>query len=104
MAGYNNENARTSIESLAININNGMKVIVYLDKSTVTRMVEQLEKNKGQLDHVTAMAIASSVASSVKALSDENWRELRSNPHKPNDPSYDFEELDDPRTTPTDEE
>ena len=99
MATYNNETVDVEpISSLAVNINDGMKIIVYINKSMCNRIVEQVKKNNGQLDHTTAMAIASSVAASVKYLSDENWKELRSNPHKPSDSSYDFEEDDDPRT------
>jgi len=96
---YNNENVTVEpISSLAVNINNGMKVILYIDKATCNRIVKQIEKNKGQLDHTTAMMLASSVAAAVKYLSDENWKELRSNPHKPSNDGYDFEEDDDPRT------
>ena len=93
-----------SISSLAVNINNGMKVILYIDKSTCNRIVEQLEKNNGKLNHTTAMALASSVASSVKSLANENWQELRSTPHKAKDNGYDFEEDDDPRTIFNDDE
>lgn len=104
---YNNETMKAeSISSLAVNINNGMKVILYIDKPTCNRIVEQLEKNNGKLNNTTAMALASSVAASVKSLANENWQELRSNPHKPSDSNYDFEEDDDPRTvfSPEDED
>ena len=107
MASYNNESVDVEpMSSLAVNINNGMKVILYIDKPTCNRIVEQIKKNNGQLDYTTAMAIASTVAASVKYLSDENWKELRSNPHKAKDNGYDFEEDDDPRTifSPEDED
>jgi len=104
---YNDETVTVEpISSIAVNINDGMKVIVYINKSMCNKIVDQIKKNNGQLDYTTAMAIASTVAASVKYLSDENWKELRSNPHKPSDSSYDFEEDDDPRTlfSPEDED
>ena len=96
---YDNEDATTDVSAIAVNINDGgMKAIIYLDRQEVRKIVDQVKKNNGQLDHTTAMAIASSVAAAVKALDNENWQTLRGMAHKSNNREYDFEEEDDPRT------
>lgn len=100
MARHNNETMKgETISSVAVNINDGgMKVIVYLDKHMVLRIMEQIKENHGVLNNTTAMAIAANVAKSVAQLDWENWQELRSTPHTPSNPDYDVEEDDDPRT------
>ena len=98
---YNNEIMKSSnqISSTVVNINNGgMKVILYIDRDMINRIVDQLKNNGGQLDNVTAMAIASTVAKVVKDMDSDNWNKLRAIHHKPSDPSFDIEEEDDPRT------
>ena len=99
MPRHNNENMKgETISSVAVNINDGMKVIVYLDKPMISRIMEQIKENHGMLNHTTAMAIAANVAKSVAQLDWENWQELRSTPHKSSNPEDDVEEDDDPRT------
>ena len=100
MPRHNNENMKgETLSSLAVNINDGgMKIIFYLDKPFIRKMMEQIKENHGMLNYTTAMAIASNVAKSVAQLDWENWQELRSTPHKSSNPEYDVEEDDDPRT------
>ena len=87
------------ISATVVNINDGgMKVILYIDRSMINKIVNQLKNNDGQLDNVTAMAIASTVARVVKEMDTDNWNKLRAIHHKPSDPSFDIEEEDDPRT------
>lgn len=98
---YNNETMKSSdqISATVVNINDGgMKVILYIDRSMINKIVNQLKNNDGQLDNVTAMAIASTVARVVKEMDTDNWNKLRAIHHKPSDPSFDIEEEDDPRT------
>ena len=97
---YNNEDMPIdkTIAGLAVDINEGKKVILYIDNDTAHRIIEQLRENNGQLTQVTAMALATTVANQLKALDDYNHKMMREVNHKPSDPSYDIEEDDDPRT------
>lgn len=98
---YNNETMKSSdqISATVVNINDGgMKVILYIDRIMINKIVNQLKNNDGQLDNVTAMAIASTVARVVKEMDTDNWNKLRAIHHKPSNSDYDIEEDDDPRT------
>ncbi len=97
---YNNENMPidASIAGFAVGINEGKKIILYVDNVTARRIVDQLKENNGQLTQITANALATTVASTLKALDDYNHKMMREVNHKPSDPSYDIEEDDDPRT------
>ena len=97
---YNNEDMPidASIAGFAVDINEGKKVILYIDNGTARRIIEQLNDNNGQLTQVTAMALATTVANQLKALDDYNRKVMKEVNHKPSDPSYDIEEDDDPRT------
>lgn len=97
---YNNENMPidTSIAGFAVDINEGKKVILYIDNGTAHRIIEQLRENNGKLTEITANALAATVATTLKALDDYNHKVMREVNHKPSDPSYDIEEDDDPRT------
>ena len=98
---YNNETMKSDnqISSAVVNINNGgMKVILYIDRGMINRIVNQLKNNGGKLDNVTAMAISSTVARVVKEMDTDNWNKLRTIHHKPSNSDYDIEEEDDPRT------
>ena len=97
---YNNEDMPIdkTIAGLAVDINEGKKVILYIDNDTAHRIIEQLKENGGQLTQITANALATTVATTLKALDDYNHKMMREVNHKPSDPSYDIEEDDDPRT------
>ena len=97
---YNNEDMPidASIAGFAVDINEGKKVILYIDNGTAHRIIEQLKENGGQLTQITANALATTVATTLKALDDHNRKVMREVNHKPSDPSYDIEEDDDPRT------
>ena len=97
---YNNEDMPidASIAGFAVDINEGKKVILYIDNGTARRIIEQLNDNNGQLTQITANALATTVATTLKALDDYNHKMMREVNHKPSDPSYDIEEDDDPRT------
>lgn len=97
---YNNEDMPidASIAGFAVDINEGKKVILYIDNDTAHRIIEQLKENGGQLTQITANALATTVATTLKALDDYNHKMMREVNHKPSDPSYDIEEDDDPRT------
>ena len=97
---YNNEDMPidASIAGFAVDINEGKKVILYIDNGTARRIIEQLNDNNGQLTQITANALATTVATTLKALDDHNRKVMREVNHKPSDPSYDIEEDDDPRT------
>ena len=97
---YNNEDMPidASIAGFAVDINEGKKIILYVDNVTARRIVDQLKENNGQLTQITANALATTVASTLKALDDYNHKMMREVNHKPSDPSYDIEEDDDPRT------
>ena len=97
---YNNEDMPidASIAGFAVDINEGKKVILYIDNGTARRIIDQLNDNNGQLTQVTAMALATTVANQLKALDDYNHKMMREVNHKPTNPDYDIEENDDPRT------
>jgi len=97
---YNNEDmpSDASISGFAVDINEGKKVILYIDNGTARRIIEQLNDNNGQLTQITANALATTVASTLKALDDYKHKLMREVNHKPTDPDYDIEESDDPRT------
>ena len=97
---YNNEDMPidASIAGFAVDINEGKKVILYIDNGTARRIIEQLNDNNGQLTQITANAWATTVATTLKALDDHNRKVMREVNHRPTDPSYDIEEDDDPRT------
>lgn len=97
---YNNEDMPidASIAGFAVDINEGKKVILYVDNVTARRIIDQLNENNGQLTQITANALATTVATTLKALDDYNHKVMKEVNHKPSDPSYDIEEDDDPRT------
>ena len=97
---YNNEDmpVDASIAGFALDINEGKKVILYIDPDVARRIVTQLKENNGQLSDTTAKAIASTVAVAIKDLEDYNHRMLMQNEHKNTGSDYEYEEEDDPRT------
>ena len=97
---YNNEDMPidASIAGFAVDINEGKKVILYIDNGTAHRIIEQLRENNGKLTEITANALATTVATTLKALDDHNRKVMKEVNHRPTDPSYDIEEDDDPRT------
>ena len=97
---YNNEDMPidASIAGFAVDINEGKKVILYIDNGTAHRIIEQLKENGGQLTQITANALATTVATTLKALDDYNRKVMKEVNHKPTNPDYDIEENDDPRT------
>lgn len=100
MARYNNEDmpVNCSIGGFAVDINDGKKVIMYINTDTTNRILEQLKTNNGQLSQTTAMALGMTVATAIKDLEDYKFKQMRAVNHKPSDLNYDVEESDDPRT------